>query len=609
MAYTPSLSDFEAPAQGGYKPSAADFEPPQNVPRITPASAETHAPLSTNDRMLASMLRQQSPFGKQKETDPGADQNGLIENIGKGVVDFIPSMLVGGGAVKAASKIPKIAELGAKYAAKSPKLAKIFGATAAENAIAGAHAGATHAEDGETGAATATGAGIGALSGLINPTLNVPAKYLAKKYAQSAIPEFTKKATDLIKEKTLPVSDYAKLLTERYLGKANKNQQNWENTGKLADTIDQSLTKMMHKGEYDAGGAPILRESVDFNNSPYHSYVDKFKGKVGGLEPARQAEHEHALMLADRAKEIAPQSFRGMVDSSKNVNRDMKEFLEQKGIPTVNARAKDFLGGLKKTIREDLIKANEGKVEKDLMSGFKDQWETANKSHKELQDFYDYVRPSTGNMAKNKQLKDAFMSASDNSPIDEAVLNKYLPSLTEKGVKGTEGLKHLEKIFGSKDLAQGAAKSALFRRPIEQGANTVDTAAIYSKMSPAQRRQVFGDSKEGKMLDAINDTRLEFGREPEKTLAKIGHGVTSLGVPGLIGFGGAMASGDSWDKSLLYGAATAAASKGVKGIAGKTATPASVAKAIKMGKNGIKVNPKLSNMFLQENANPYRRND
>ena len=616
MAYTPSLADFEAPPQGGYTPSAADFEAPQNVPRVTPAPSETHAPLSVNDRMLASLLHQQSPFGKQKETDPGAKDEGLVTSMAKGVVDFVPSMVLGQGAVKGLSKIPKVAEFGAKYAANSPKLSKIFGATAAENAISGAHQGATHAEKGDMAAGGAVGGGIGALSTLINPALGIPVKYLAKKYAQSAIPEFTQKATDLIREKTLPVSEYAKLLTERYLGKANKNQQNWKAAETTAQNIDNSMMSL-RKPEivgHDAAGAPIykaptLEQTVPFKNDPYHAYIDKYKTDVGALEPARRAEHEHGIMLADRAKELAPESFMGMIHSSKNINRDLSDYMEQKGIPSINARARDFLGGLKKTIREDLITANEGKVEKGLMNQFKNEWETANKSHQELQDFYNYVRPGTGNLAKNKQVKEAFQKSSDELPIDEAVLNKFLPSLTDRGVKGTEGLKHLEKMFGNKELAQDAAKASLFNRALDKGANTIDTAAIYSKMSPAQRKQIFGNSEEGKMLEAINKSRLQFGREPEKTLAKIGHGVTSLGIPGLIGFGGALASGDSWDKSLMYGFEAAAASKGIKGISAKTATPRSVERAINIGKKGVNINPKLSNLMLQENANPYRRND
>jgi len=491
----------------------------------------------------------------------GVNEN-LGDKIAVGAAGFVPFL-------GAASKLSKASSL----AENLPRLAPYI-----ENAgAAGAQGALLTSNDHpiESGAMSALFSVPGSMAGQLG---NVALQYGAKKYAQSAIPAFTKKVTDYFR--SMPsVSDYSAKLFGKFSGAVKENNDNWNTLGNTVSQLDTGASK-------------------EFNNQPYHDYIDSYLSKIDNMDPAQKAQYQQSVALAQHAKEIAPKSFSGTVASRQNINSVLSDFLDPTGMTKPDRYSKEFITGLKDNLKNELLEANKGNVDPELFNQFKSHWEDANQSHQNLQNFYQSQQPTTGRISPVKQTREMYQDARNTGALDPSIFNKYAPPLTLKGAQGTQGFDHLSNLYGNPQTAQEAIQASLFRRPVQQGATTIDSAKIYSDMSPAQRQAILGNSSQGQMLDAINNTRLAFGREPEKTLAKIGHGVMSVGIPGLAGFGVGMASGDSWDKSLLLGGATAAASKGLGKIAGRTATPQSVARAIRLSKSNPLTGSYL-NPFLQ----------
>lgn len=588
----------------------------------------------------------------------GLNEN-IADKLGVGLLDYAP---YGGGAAKSLAGAGKGVPAIGNFLAKNPKTAML-----AENMLGGAAYGG--ANDGLKGALMgglvtaplASGAGA-ALGGLTN--------LAAKKYAQTAIPEFINKSTESIRNK-IGSSDFVKMLEDRYLSQNAGNAKNWKKTDKISSQLDKNLMAQKQKnpdfynikgkspssseaeilnssgqrpgaqmigkdfqnlpanpreisgydaagapifknydfgvslkepqltknikegygkknqvagGHYDSAGAPILESKINFNNSPYVSYIDKFKDKINKMEPAKAQEYQQAIMLANKAKELAPQSFSGLISARKNINQDLKKYLESQNIRAMDNQSKQFLSGLKNNLKEDTLKANKANIGEENFNKFKNTWEDANKSHQSLQEYYKSLNPA-GVVKPMRSTREAYEAIKGGAPMDMALLDKYMPKPAQTGI---QGFKQLEKLYGSKEAAQNAAKAFLFRRPAEQGANTVDSAAIYSKLSPAQRKYIFGNSKEGQMLESVNKTRVDFGREPERNFwKKGGHGVLSYGLPFALGAAGASASGLPWNESLGIGAGLSGLSKGAGMLAGKTVTPALVNSARNLAKKPI----------------------
>lgn len=538
---------------------------------------------------MSALLNQQSPFAPRSRPEE-EKYWGTTEKVAGSLMDYAPFFMGGAGltryGAKALSKFPATAEGLTKFAAKHPKLAKYI-PDAVAGAMGGAGYGAATAPEGEGLSSAisqgALGAAIPVAGGaIVDPLI----RYGAAKYAQSAIPEFTKKATEKLSQ-LKPTGEYAEMLKNRFLGASKENAQNWKSAENAAKELD------------------VLRGTSSFNQSPYQQYIQEYGQNIGKMEPALKEPYAQSLELAQKAGQMAPESFMGAMGLRQNINQSMKDYLAGKnaGLTPTGRQSKEFLKGLKENLKNETIEAQKGIVPEESLNAFKNQWEQANKSHQGLQEFYKSPQASSGVIKPTRQMRERFENVKNGAPIDPSVISKYVPSLSPQGTQGVEGLKQLSKIMGSKQSAIDAAKSQIFRPQIENGANTVDAAARYAKLSPSQKKYLFGNSEEGKMLESINKTRLAFGREPEKTLAKIGHGMMSLGIPGGLGFAGGLASGESWDKSLMTGLATAAASKGIKGLAGRTATPRSVNRAINFGKNGTTNFGRNANYLAQSYMN------
>jgi hypothetical protein len=557
--------------------------PTQNVSQANPfedlVPTQTAQPTeepSVSDRAMASFLHQQSPYGPTQDYDPDAKNLSPLENFGIGIMDYLPfggaasGLLRGGGG--------KLAE----YMAENPKTAAML-----ENSLGGGTAGL--ANNGLSG--LGWGTALGALTPLPPAIANGIIGYGAKKYAQSAIPAFTQKATNFIRGMISP-SDAADSLGQSYADAVNKNTANWNKTNAMASQITQSMQD----------------SRIPFDDRPYQSYIDNYLNNIKSLSASQKEPYNNAVNFAQYMQGLSPTSFEDLVSLRQNMNSHLADFMEKSGITKTDQNSKSFLTGLKGTLNNDLLSANtqqptdeimgyEGRPTQDTVNDFKNTWEDANQSHQNLLNFYKSP-DSLGAIGDDNQLRGAYSNILNSSEgdsgktyspgsLDPAVVGQYLPSTSINGSQGTSGLQQLQNLLGSKEAAQGAAISSLFRPTTERGANTVDSAAIYQKLSPAQRDYMFGNSAAGQMLNSINDARLQFGREPEKTLSKITHGITSYGLPGLVGFGGGLASGENWDDAALTGLGTAAAAKGIGKIAGATATPASVQRAISLAQNPI----------------------
>lgn len=548
----------------------AQLNAPENSPDV-PRGTSPNEP-SITDRAMVSFLNQQSPYGPTKDYDPLASKDDVITKIGKGLVDYAPYMAGASSLLKLASRAPAMMSL----AQNSPRLAAALTGTTAENTLGGAASGAMNSDGHPIGGAVIGGL-LGAGSSALGGAGNIAVNYLGRKYAQSAIPAFTKKATEQVKSLLSP-SDYSQQLFGKFQDAFGKNKGNWDAVNNSAAQLDNQVGN-------------------NFNNQPYHNYIDGYLSNIEKMDPAQKAQYAQSVELAQKAKEIAPQSFSGIVAARQNLNHVLSDFLDPTGQEKPDMFSKQFITGLKNNLKNETLEANSGNIHPDDFNDFKSKWQDANQSHQDLQDFYKSMQGTTGTVKKMTPTEEMYKSAIETGTLDPSILNRYTPPLTLKGSQGTQGIDQLSKLYGSPQTAQEAIQASLFRRPVQQGASTIDAAKIYSDMSPAQRQAVFGNSSQGQMLDAINNTRLAFGREPEKTLAKIGHGLMSVGLPGGIGFAAGLASGDSWDKSLLLGGLTAAGSKGLGSLAGRTATPQSIARAIKLGQSspftGRYINPFL----------------
>lgn len=492
------------------------------------------------------------PGGNTNLYDKFGIQKGGLDEFGENVMGFLP-YASGAGAIREGAKLlPGMA----KFIEKNP----YYTASAAENALSGGAYGAV--QDGESGAET--GAIAGALSPFPAAATDAALRYGAQKFAQSAIPGMTKRATDYMRNLLSP-NDYTTHLKGNFKDAFDKNTANWGKVDEAAAALDNSF-----KG---SGGAPgSLIKSGDktpqtsFDNTPYLNHIDDYINKINDLEPARREEYSQALDFANKARELAPESVQGAVAAHKNLNQALKEFMGNKGVPAANMRAKEFVSGLKDNLKENMSNDFLDSRMKDLgyNQSFSDIWNDANKSHADLQNFYK-VPDKFGSPEEKKNFKSAIR---DRSASDEgALIGQYAPKPAQTG---TEGLDQLANVMGSKSAAQDAVKSYINRRPLTNGVSTLDVSNEYAKLSPAQRDWIYGGSKEGDLLNTINNVRQSFGKEPARSLLTAGtHHALGLGLPFLAGSAGAHYLGGDWKDDLLAGLGVAASGKIPGAVAGR----------------------------------------
>lgn len=586
----------------------ADLIPQKNVPRETQNPKEKRGFLNNLARQsaaivgsaglniakdfLPSTLNQFAPgagdimkhaspiYGKGKDIDLYKQlgvEKGIGSDILQGSLEFAPYYAGAGGALNLLKSAPKAAKLFEGIASKYPGTSKFTGEVA-QNALAGAGMAANNEQN------VGVGALLGAASVPLGYAITAPLKYGAKSLAQSAIPGLTERATEKLKTLFDP-NDYAARLKDVFVSKYKENTGNWNAVDNLAKKMDDSLTKdipVIKKSKLvDEAGNPLettsYEKGVNFDSSPYVGYIDKFLSRVKKLEPAKQAEYKDAIDFAEYAKKIAPKSFSGSLSLRKEINNQLQDFLGQKGVPSANRQAKEFIKGLKENLSGETIALNSQKLGEGAEKGFTSAWDKANKSHTELQEFFKSKNP-LGNVEEKRALKKAFKSGEIS---DAAILDQFMPGPKQTGVGG---LNQLKRLFGSKEEAQNAAKAYLNRRPLQNGNTVLDASTEYAKLSPKQRDWIYGGSPEGKLLGTINKIRTEFGKEPERSFYKMfSHPASAMIAPALFGSAAGYYTEDSGG-ALAGAAIPLIASALSKKVAGNL-SPKSIEAAMKYSKS------------------------
>lgn len=466
-------------------------------------------------------------FYKELGVDKGLGSSILQEGL-----EFAPYMIGAKSATAAAKAIPRAAEMLSKLRGKYPKSTRI-GTEVAENSLAGGVQAANKDES------VGLGAVLGGFSVPAGYAIAAPFKAGAKALAQSSIPGMTERATKKLKDLLTP-EGYASKLYQIFSTKSGKNDINWKSVDSIAGKLDESLGSLKGKST-----------ELNFDNAPYLNHIDSFLSRVKGLEPAKKTEYEQAIEFATRAKELAPESFGGAIKLRQLINQELKDYLGQKGVPSANRQSKEFIKGLKNNLSGETITLNAKKIGEGAEKEFGSAWEKANKSHGELQNFY-----KLPNKLGTEEEKKAFRAAmKDPSAEDGAIIGQFMPKPEETG---TQKLRHLEKLFGSRKDAQDAAKSYLNKRPLNNGNTVLDASTEYAKLSPQQRSWIYGDSKDGQILKTINDIRKSYGKEPERSFYKMfSHPASSLVMPAMAGSAAGYYGGEG--KGAAGGAAAALA--------------------------------------------------
>lgn len=476
-------------------------------------------------------------------------KKGFGDEIAEGALGFLPYGFGANAAVKAAGQLPKVGKAIEGFVRGNPIKTEM-----AKQAGAGAAYGAVNAPEGEKGNAALWGGSLGAGSVPLGMAAAAPLKYAAEKYAQSAIPGMTERATKYLKGLLSP-DEYAGKIKSNYSIANAENKGKWDEVDSIAKKLDESLLAKSNAEK---------NTNIKFNNSPYVNHIDKFLKEVGKLEPAKKSEYKQAIDFAERAKQLAPESFSGAVSARKNINQELKDFLKEKNIAAESRQAKEFIKGLKKVLSNDLIDENTKIFKKGVGENFRGIWDSANKSNVGLQEYYKGPQ-GLGRIAPIRQIREAVQ---DTGTADGGLIGKYMPKPSQTG---TSGIEQLSKSIGSKEEAQSAAKSYLNRKSLDNGIRTVDASGEYAKLGPVQRKEIYGGSKEGELLETINDVRTKFGREPGKTLDKANALKTALPYLGAAAVGGGAShySGADPEVSLALAGLSMLGLKGAGLSAGK----------------------------------------
>ena len=492
---------------------------------------------------------------------PGAFQNtdfyekfgvkkGIPGTIAEGLTEFSPF-----------AKGAKLATTGSNLISKG--LAGIGGSPLLkENILSGVAYGAAMPGEKSSVRGGVEGGLIGAgTHGLGKVTDELLVKPFARSLSKGALPQVVKNAEESIGKMRSP-TEYASHLGESHKIAKEINTKNWEQTQSLAKNLDDFMGK--NKGSI-------------VNPKPYTSYLDNFIESKKALEPARKHPYSNAIKFAEELKELAPQSFSGMVDLRQTINQKLKSFMEKNNITKSDKNMDELLSAAKSKI-SDIIPAKFIKNEiAPKLQEFKERWSIANMSHQDLQEYYKAVKNSAGDIARLRTLRESLNSG---KPLDASVFHKYMPRPQQEGVSGLE---QLSKVMGSSQ-AKNAIRSYLGR----DVGKSKDILASYSKLSPRQAEAIFGGTKEGTMLGLGKEIAKKF---PDGAgWKRLGHGALSLGIPGAIGAGGLLLTGHSWDEALEGGVGTALAAHGIKKAGGKYLgnRPEKLRKMIDKGEKGRK---------------------
>jgi len=474
---------------------------------------------------------------------------------------------------KVASTLVRGTKLGTKLLSKTPEFGKLL----AENMIgSGLYGAAENKEDRGLGAYEGLKAGaIGTTGSKIANELVV--KPISTFIAQQSIKPLAKKAVKGLENATDP-NNAARIFQRAHDVKYKENESAWNNAENLADNLDQIQSKLPQN---------------KFNSTPFDKYINDYENKVLNLTPAQSKKYNNALSLIDEIKTMKPQNIRDVVDIRQNLNKNLKDYSKKNNIQE-DAYTNELIKGVKSTLHETVDK-NVPKFAASDAQKFKTAWEGANKTHRELKKFYE--APSKFGVEKTKaEMQQLLKNGGDEA--EGAILSMFEPNPKQTGIGG---YKHLADLIGEKE-AQGALKGYMFRN-IKKG-NAQQAVAIAQKLSPSQRKAIFGDTPEGKYLEAAVKIRETLGDHSSNGWGW-GHGIFGFGTLGATAGGTAYMLGASPEDSLKTAAVFGLGGAGLGKLAsrGSASIPRSAGFLSRLADEGMRRPGRFSSLGAYEIAN------
>jgi hypothetical protein len=502
------------------------------------------------------------PEFSPKSFDPykafGVEEN-LADKIGVGLLDFAPFSRAGnmiGASLKGVRGSPMLkANLigGGLYGASSNEDDRLLGA-----ATGTALGGAAH--------------GLGVLGGKA-------LEGIGNAYAKSSIPALVEKATQYVKEGLGPSESGAKALKGAYDTQVGKTNALWKSAEEQAAALDNS--------------------NMRIDPSAYNKTVENFIKEKSALEPAKGAKYSDALEFAkEEAKNLAPQSFSGVIALRQNLNELLGNFARKRNLDAPSREMKEFAKDLKFSLN-DVVGA-EGKSATPQVNDFYKTWTDANKATTRLKEFYQ----SPDKYGKPQPSRPLEGGLKGDIP-EGSLMNEYLPGA---GQTGTHGSQYLSGLLGDSRAAAEGLRNYEFRN-VGRGKDAKDAFDFYQSMSPAQREVMFGGKPEEPLLSAAQSAAEKYyktGYSNDKSLGKaIRNAALYHGLPGVVGFGASYGHGASPGQAALIGLGLAAGSKGVGSMIGRYAQrhPDSVLRAMN-SKGNQKPGEYLNPLFNATLGNP-----
>lgn len=533
----------------------------------TPEKVGRHllAGVATGARGMAN-LPNAVTFGKIPETAP-SDYNyydalnvkrGIPDALVEGVVEYAPFGRAASIATKGAKAIQEGSRLG-KYAPEAVKKAADVSANVLNkapgsallkaNVLGGAAYGAATAEDPLQGAALG-GAFGGVAHGVGQLADRFVVKPILKGISQEASPLMTKAAQNIM-AKGKNADESTKEYLAAYQKDDKQNKALWDETDKLARTIDDSMV-----------GLP----NAKFNAKPYKSHIDSFIAEKEALEPGMRADYSDAIELAQELKALAPQSFGGVVALRKGLNQRLNDFMRKRNMTSADHNMESLVSDLKTRLGESLPEKVAPWI-KPKVEAFRKSWTDANKSHQDLQRFYQAEKGEFNTIDKVKGIE-KMMKAGNVNP---SVLNKF---------EGVEGFKHLSELIGPEQAAEALRANIMRETTRDKG-----LMKQYKSLYPEERELIFGATKEGDLLKTAAAVDEKFGKSIASEAAHLGLAAGGAGLPVTIGM---LLSGEPFEKSVSYGVmAGGLGAAGRKGAASKFAnSPEKIRSIMKTATDG-----------------------
>lgn len=478
----------------------------------------------------------------------GVEEN-FADKLGVGLLEFAPFLGAAGIATKGANALSKLA---------GSQMLK-------QNVLAGAGYGGVMNEDNRLGGAALGGALGGAAHGL-GLGAGMVGQGLSNAYAKSAIPSLVERAGQYVRGGLGDAESGAQSLKGAYGAQTGKTANLWTQAEEKAVALDSANMRP--------------------NAEPYNNFIEKFIKDKSALEPAKQAKYTEALDFAkEEAKNLAPQSYSGVIALRQNLNEILGNFTKKRNLDAPSRELKQFATDLKLKLND--VVGSENKNSPDALKDFYKTWSDANKATTRTKEFYQSP-DAYGKLQPNRKLEGGLKVEKP----EGSLMNEFLPGPSQTG---THGYEQLANLLGNKEAAKQGLRNYEFR---DLG-NKKDALDVYQKLSPAQREVMF-DKDPRQLLDVAQQASQRFypgGREKESLGMQSAKFAGYHLLPGALVGGGALVSGHDAGTALGIGAGVALGGKGLAMGLGRYAArhPEGVQRALARGERPVKSPGKYAN--------------